>query len=942
MIFEPCYAPPAKTWPMPEATHDPSTDAPPRKEVRRILERRAKVAQERLAFIHATLRWEQSQFLTLLPLLLHVNHPSLPGFQGSEVPAGIAGYEPSRQALLSARQYARGLGKHRRAQRFPPLLGLYLIGSSGTLGQDRQSDFDIWVCHHPLLSPEQLAALEQKTQALEAIATELGLEVHFFILHAEGFRQGQHNALSDESSGNTQHHLLLEEFYRTGLLLAGRPPLWWIVPPHRQHEYRRYCDNLLEKRFVQENEWLDFGGLEDISAGEFFSAAHWQLFKGIQVPYKSLLKLLLFEAFASEFPAVRWVAEEAQAHYHGEQQISAIDVDPYLLMMQRIDRHLRQKGEAQRLLLARRAFYIKTGVRLSRAQDDWKAQTLRRLSREWGWDEGEIINLDQHDDWNLSRVIEERNKLVAELSQSYRLLTTFARQQDVLEQIDRRELSLLGRKLYSSLERRPGKIDRVNPGISDNIRQDEIWLRRHPETHAWQCFLSPPDEGGSTVKSTVSIIELLTWLSANEVIDNQTRIDVPAADTPISPQEHLHILKVLRQHFPVSRRKSAPLGEFARQARGMHALAVINALQPVQQHAHGQIVVSQRGDPLSFGTQHLNLVEQVDHVHDNNLGELHVTHHTGANGLLDMLCRHLELFIHQTQPGTLACHCETPGHGANIAKRLSRLADRVLEHFQRHGDNSRYVLQIVDALHVIDRQRGQFNHRPLGNRNDLMDYLEQVDETFHNIEIDAASLDTSPLPLVLRLNRPGCTQVCYQAGPRGIQSFILDPSGAVIEQHLQHAGESHFLTQQQRFFIALGEWQNAVGKSSKETEPEYIRLERCRDEWRTHRPRPPIDGANRYTELLLSTGPRGPWQDGFSLLSGDREFNSVELGARIYSEVVSYLQGLRKGDEPYPFYLTGVSTGEFAIDSPLSVADMLRFKVRIEQRLNRAGNTDPH
>ena len=915
-------------------------DAPSRKEIRRLLQRRGDVARERFGYIREALNWEQSEFLTLLPLLLHINHPSLPGFNGSDTPAGIAGYVPDRYTLLSARRHARSLKHERRPQRYPPIVGLYLIGSSGTLGQDRQSDFDIWVCHHPDLTAEQLAALERKTLAIEAHATDLGLQVHFFILHAEGFRQREHNALSDESSGNTQHHLLLEEFYRTGLMLAGRPPLWWIVPPERLSDYRNYCDTLITQRFLRASDWLDFGGLQNIGLGEFFSAAHWQLFKGIKVPYKSLLKLLLFEAFAADFPKVRWLAEEAHARYHDQEEISALDVDPYLLMMRRIENHLARNGETQRLLLARRALYLKSGVRLSTPQANWKTRIFRGLCEEWGWDEGELINLDRHDHWKLPKVIEERNNLVAELSRSYRLLTTLARERDELHQIDMRELSLLGRKLFSSLERRPGKVDLVNPGISANLHQAEIWLRRHPVTRAWQCFLTFPEEGVAPVKTAAGIVELLTWLSANGAIDDSTRIDLPADQSGVAEKEHLHILKALRRHFSAESRHSAPLGEFAHPAVGTHALAVINAMQPIQSHPDGLLMVSSRADPLSFGTRRHNLVAQIDYVHDNNWGELHVAQYVGSGGLLDMLCRHLDLFYQQTRAGTLNCLCNTPGHATAIINRIGQLTDRVLAHFRRYGNDARYILQIGEDYWAINRQRGLFTHHPIGPLADLFDYLGETDGQFRNSEIDAAGLQDSPLPLVLRLNRPGQVQICYQVEARGIRSFLLDPDGAMIQQWLPNAREAHFLAQQQRFFDTLRDWQHPLMDSGDELSLEFMRLDAWNGQWRVQRTKPPAEVRREHTELILATGPRGPWLDGFSLLSGEREFNSVALGDQVYREAAAYLTGFRRGSEPYPLYLSGVLPSEIPGESALSLGDLMRFKVRIEQRLNKAAGND--
>ena len=918
---------------MPEAAaRDP--DTPSRKAIARLLARHRQVARQRLGFIHDSLTHEQARFMELLPLLLHLNHPALPGFCGSDVPAGIAGYEPGRNVLLAARQHARSLRQERRPQRVPPLLGLYLLGSSGTLGQDRRSDFDFWVCHHPGLDAAQRERLAQKTALLEQHAGQLGLHVHFFLLHAEGFRQGQHSHLSDESSGGTQHHLLLEEFYRTGLLLAGRPPLWWIVPPRHLHDYRAYCDRLLRQRFVRRNDWLDFGGLTRISPGEFFSAAHWQLFKGIHSPYKSLLKLILFETYARAFPEIHWLAEEVQAIYHAEADIQATDVDPYLLMMRRIEAHL--AADPQRLRLARRALYFKSGARLSRHAGDWKAELMRTLVADWGWDSGELINLDQHRRWKLPRVIEERNQLVGELSTSYRLLTHLARRHDALGQIDMHELALLGRKLFSSLERRPGKIDRVNPDLSDDLLEPEIWLRRDPNGHSWQCHLQPPEDGAPALKRTAGIVELLLWLSANGVIDASTRVDIPEDQQGASENEHRRLLKILRRHFPEAHAGRAPLGRFAHAAHGEKALLVVNALQPVASPRDGRLTVSERADPLSFGSQRLNLVAHIDHVHRNSWGELHVSHQAGTNGLLDTLCHHLDLFHGQADPPAPACHCDTPGHGASIALRLGRLLRDLGAHFRRHGPQARYVLEIGDQHHLIDRRRGRYRHHPLGETGDLLGFLGESDGVFHHTEIDSASLREDALPVVTRLNRPGRIQICYEPGPHGIRHYLLDSDGALLQQTTPQTDPGHFLAQQQHFFDTLQDWLHPFSEDAAAPALDFIRLQREDGAWQARRVRPPARPPRPRIELILSTGPGGPWRDGFSLLSGSREFNSVVLGERLYPEVARYLRGLRRDRADYPYHLNGVLITGPAREHGFSLVELMRFKAHVEQRLNQS------
>ena len=105
---------------------------------------------------------------------------------------------------------------------------------------------------------------------------QLRLAVHFFVLDPNTFKQGQHDSLSSESSGSTQHYLLLDEFYRSSLLLAGRYPLWWLVPPEHEGNYEEYADELVANRKVDRDDFIDFGGLGDIPANEILGAAVWQ------------------------------------------------------------------------------------------------------------------------------------------------------------------------------------------------------------------------------------------------------------------------------------------------------------------------------------------------------------------------------------------------------------------------------------------------------------------------------------------------------------------------------------------------------------------------------------------------------------------------------------------------------------------------------------------
>ncbi len=142
-------------------------------------------------------------------------------------------------------------------------------------------------------------------------------------------------------------------------------------------------------------------------------------------------------------------------------------------LYRRVEQYLQSGGGQQRLELCRRALYFKADLPLSVFRGvGWRSELLRRLVAGWGWDGRTLELLDQRRRWRIEKVREERDLLVAELGRSYRLLTSFAQRHAAEGGIDALELNLLGRKLYSALERRPGKIDRVALGRRREPRRD--------------------------------------------------------------------------------------------------------------------------------------------------------------------------------------------------------------------------------------------------------------------------------------------------------------------------------------------------------------------------------------------------------------------------------------------------------------------------------------
>ena len=923
-----------------------------RKELKKIIRRFNALHKQRLKRLETDLIQIQKDFLTLLPLLLHINHPTLPGFISNDVPAGLFDYHPDRKSLLIAKKFGRSFEYKRRALHTIPIQGLYLMGSIGSIGQTPDSDLDFWLCHAHDLNPEQLRLLQRKVELIEQFGMEYGLEVHFFLMDPVAFKAGQKLTISSESSGSAQHHLLLEEFYRTGILIAGRPPLWWIVPAEHEDNYQQYTQELIDKRFIDPFDWLDFGGMENVPPDEFFGAAHWQLYKGIESPYKAILKILLMESYASDFPNISWLSLiTKKAIFQGDDDV--IDIDPYVLIYRQVESYLSMRQEYDRLELARRCFYFKVNLPLSRpvrSSDLWKQQKLQQLVDEWQWTDEQIELLDSRNRWKLEQVLKERNILVRELTHSYRVLMNFARSNAATGGIDPLELNLLGRKLYAALERRPGKIDLINPGISKDLHEARLCFKYEEKNEQvrWQLYRSDPviDEYQAPLKTTSNLVELVAWCHCNGIIDRGIQIIVRPIDCPVSVSELRQLLDLIQQNLPAHLDIKPQLAELEKKPLSVFTMNFINVgFDPLERLSRvGLQLTSKRSDPLSFSGSQLNLAQRIDQLSINTWGEIEVFSYSDAEGLLDSICR----FLQTTQEHTLKNYLKVYGFGSgrrqSIAARIEQLGKNLVDCFflAGPGQTSKYVLQIENRFAYIHYHNDNFSYLLFDDQQELLDQLGQYCEAYSPVVIDDMAFREHPLPAVFKTNRPGIPQLFSWQLAGGTQLYCLDENGALFHQFVKNADEKHLLIQQQRFFNSLAERRALLSvdtaKQSMLFSPEFYRITKTdKHQWQienAYLPKTPV--TENYTDLELLAGNGPDSLQSYTILCGEQEFDYLVLRNDIYVAVAGYILNMRRETETYPVYLTSIAPTGLDDDRAWSTINLLNFKKRLENQVNIA------
>ncbi len=925
-------------------------------DLRTIKRRFFAINRERLRRVRDGLRDRQQCFLELLPLLIHINHPMLPGYLSAATPAGISDYAPTRRAIAAGRRLSKSFTYRKRALRRHDILAVYLMGSTGTIAHSRSSDLDIWLCTRPDLGEAERALLQEKVTGIEHWASGLGLEVHFFLMNDEAFRAGEVQQLSRESSGTAQYHLLLDEFYRTGLLIAGRYPIWWLVPPEYETDYDAYVRGLLHKRFVARHEVLDFGGLADLPAGEFLGAALWQIYKGVSSPYKSVLKILLMEAYAAEYPATELLSLQHKRLIHaGETRLDVLD--PYVQMYRRVEHYLRAHGEQERLELARRCFYFKAGEYMSRpdrrGQERWQRELLASILEEWGWTPPLLASLDGRWNWKIDRVAEERRRLVAALTRSYDLVAEFARTHAREFRIDPGELNLLGRRLYAAFQRKAGKVDLVNPGISGDLSEERLSLHFHngSDQGSWSLYRGEVEpeqvENERPLRRTRRLLELLGWCHFNRVVGPLGSVIRIHPSHKISSWEVRSVLDCLQQIFPRGRVEEPDMDDLARPARLQQAAIFINlGLDPMAPLTReGMHLVSERTDSFRYGGRWENLALTFDQIATTSWGEVLTTGYAGEDALPECLTDYLSWFplSEGERPPTCATFSFSSARAGSIAQRVQEVMEDMARFFydEPGGEQGRYLLQVGHRYYLFEVENDVPRYRRIDSFSRLLRELGRPRDGYGPLRADPCSLSDSCLPLLFAANRPDRIQLFYQVRGDQAQVYILDERGSLFWQETEFHDQATLLTQFQRFLEQVRRHQDAPVPAGPGLgyEIEYYQVY-CRSEggWamEPQQLRPFQQGRYLPLQVIGEEDARG--RPVFTLYCDDQEFSTLEHGDQLFAVVARHVLQRRQSGQAYPIYITdidlarGLLGGEAARGT--QTIHFLDYKKRIEARLN--------
>jgi len=546
-----------------------------------------------------------------VPYLLHSNYPDLPGFiDNKECPCGIHGYEPEKMMPgdLFRKYFPTSSAMRTDAQPTQPappaIHSLKTIGSIGTVAQSALSDCDFWVSvRFKDLDKERLAMLREKCKGIEQWALKRGAEVHFFLMDIDQTKENsfESSTADEESAGSAIKILLKDELFRTHILVAGKPVLWWLIPPgFTEDEYRAFVLTLAREHTINPNEFVDLGYLSDIPKAEIFGACLWQMNKALDSPFKSVIKFayleLLLQQQTNTLPLfsdkVKCLVTFPEKLADAKESMDLAEIDPYLLLSREIVAfYRRSQKDKKRDGLIRECLFLKTleGMESQKQTKFGQKSHLRAttsMMEGWGLLPDNHEHFLQFRSWRFKDLISFGSTIHDYLLETYKRLRWFFKNfgPETKLTITERDLSILGRKLFTFYEKKEHKIEYIRSISRDMMAQEDITIHitKHAGKFSYFAFQGELDHNSvktrveSVIRREDDLIHLVAWLLVNGILSSRTRLHLTKNFLPIDLVDIQQLTEAMVKTFPIIHFSQIAPEKLVQRETILRALVIVN------------------------------------------------------------------------------------------------------------------------------------------------------------------------------------------------------------------------------------------------------------------------------------------------------------------------------------------------------------------------------
>jgi adenylate cyclase class 1 len=417
----------------------------------------------------------------------------------------------------------------------------------------------------------------------------------------------------------------------------------------------------------------------------------------------------------------------------------------------------------------------------------------------------------------------------------------------------------------------------------------------------------------------------------------------------LSLKEVRDILDTLQTLFPEGKLPSVQIENYSQPPHILNGSIFANVgMDPMPSHTRrGTGLVSDQSDVMNYSGFSLNLALSFDLVVMTSWQEIITYKYKGIEGLLDCLgqCLRWNVSAGSAEPPPVSAFSFSSSHSIAIARRIKQLYHDIAAIFFRRSDTDsiRYILQVEQYYYLLMSEQGTFRYVRQANYDELIKSLSEPYKGSGIVVVDRFALLDSPLPAILRHNRPGTIQMFYLPKGKVADVYVLDEDGAVFQQTTPYFDDGALLNQYNQFFDAVLNRQDLLYSDRQSSvllntlEIYKVTKGRSNKYGFERQSIEPNMGKRNYFNVQL-IGDTSVDSSAVTIFCNEEEFSSLDFGADVFREVAAYVLQQRASGLRYPIYITDVdlSPGILKTDESdrVRVIEYLKYKKRIETKLN--------
>ncbi|WP_269764202.1 class I adenylate cyclase [Desulfobacula toluolica] len=465
-----------------------------------------------------------------IPFLLHINSPGYPGFIETRVPAhGIWNFEQSGfyNEIIKAKIFPKSIIENNQIDS-PAILGFYHIGSIGTFTQSIGSDFDYWIIiDKKKFSKERYDALEKKLDAILRYCREsYDQKVSFFIMDQREIKNNCYAPFKGEETLTVPKIFLKEEFYRTFLMIAGKIPVWSVLPGKKDLEKTGIwnSDGLTAQILSMYDDLIDLGQITSIPIEDVLKGFLWHICKSKADPIKAVIKatMIFCYGFSQKLPQTL-LCEKIKQGY-STAGIDDYGVDPYKALFDQI-LEFHDIEDPKGLSLIKNAVFFRLceypDVKLP-DKNTPKRYLLDKYILRWKLNKNQVKKLLSYSNWSESEKLVLEKTYINRLAQMYnyaiRRIGKINNRFD--SRTEKRNWIILRNKTKERLRKSADKICECSTYLK---RRHILCLDIIKKTNLWEVnFQTQTGQRMDKIYKHSNFLGVLGWILENQLYRRQT------------------------------------------------------------------------------------------------------------------------------------------------------------------------------------------------------------------------------------------------------------------------------------------------------------------------------------------------------------------------------------------------------------------------------------